>query len=113
MIVFAVVHKRQIETVAVGAIVVSAIALALLYHPHMVHAGAANKVFRHVVHEAVRQHRGQHLRPHGPRTLSPERYLWESFARIIRDIGHKRMAGVWPWVPPGAPGIGGSAGLPL
>ncbi len=33
--------------------------------------------------------------------------------RIIRDIGHHRTAGVWPYVPPGAPGISGGAGLPL
>jgi len=33
--------------------------------------------------------------------------------RIIRDIGHKRMAGVWPFVPPGAPGLGGGLGLPM
>ena len=33
--------------------------------------------------------------------------------RIIRDIGHKRMAGVWPFVPSGAAGVGGGAGLPM
>ncbi len=33
--------------------------------------------------------------------------------RIIRDIGHKRMQGVFPFVPPGVPGIGGGAGLPM
>ena len=33
--------------------------------------------------------------------------------RIIKHIGHARLSGQFPWVPPGAPGIGGGTGVPM
>ena len=39
--------------------------------------------------------------------------LGRGVLRIIKHIGHARLSGQWPYVPPGAPGIGGGTGLPM
>lgn len=120
--------RRVLLYVGVGAGVLALIALAATFDPHLVHAAGPGRIgkaiIKHGLHSKHMRHsatRGWGATKHGllPKRgtigppMSPERYLWDYLARIVRDIGHKRTAGVFPFVPPGAPGVGGGAGLPL
>lgn len=108
--------REVLRVLVVAGIGGAALWLVVAYVGDAHAANRSAKTIRFITGEAARRHRakgGVPLFPRGPHTMSPERYLWDQLARIIRDIGHRRMASAWPYVPPGAPGVGGGTGLPL